>query len=205
MVKSLRELHGTPIEATDGNIGSLQDVYFDDRTGHIRYFVVDTAKWLPGRRVVIAPQVIRHPWHDGTGLPVDLTREQVKSSPAIDSAGPVSRETELLIFSHYGWVPYWVDASPPLEPDSHVQSCRDMLGYEIRGTDGKAGTLDDVLIDPEHGTVRFVVVKTGEWLSHKQVLLSPAAIGGVNWADAKIETTLSRHAVESCPEYRSPG
>jgi hypothetical protein len=61
MVKSLRELHGIAIEATDGNTGSLHDIYFDDRSRQIRYFVVDTAKWLPGRRVLIAPEAIRHP------------------------------------------------------------------------------------------------------------------------------------------------
>jgi sporulation protein YlmC with PRC-barrel domain len=226
MVKSLRELHGIAIEATDGSIGSLQDIYFDDRSGQIRYFVVDTAKWLPGRRVLIAPEAIRHPWHDGTGLPVNLTRQQVRSSPDIATETPVSREAEMLLHMHYGWAPYWVGASlSPAAPElaalveeareaesastrnreSHVQSGRDMIGFQICGADSKAGTLDDLLIDPEGGKVRFLVVKTGEWFSHKEVLLSPAVVAGVNWAESKITTTLSRHAIGSCPEYKSPG
>jgi sporulation protein YlmC with PRC-barrel domain len=226
MVKSLRGLHGIAIEATDGNIGSLHDIYFDDRSGQIRYFVVDTAKWLPGRRVLIAREAIRHPWHDGTGLPVNLTRQQVKSSPDIATERPVSREAEMLLHMHYGWAPYWAGASlSPTAPElaalveeareaesasarnreSHVQSGREMIGFQVCGTDSKAGTLDDLLIDLEEGKVRFLVVKTGEWFSHKEVLLSPAVVAGVNWAESKITTTLSRHAIGSCPECKSPG
>jgi sporulation protein YlmC with PRC-barrel domain len=226
MVKSLRELHGAAIDATDGHIGSLHDLYFDDRSGHIRYFVVDTAKWLPGRRVLIAPEAVRHPWQDGTGLPVSLTRQQVRSSPEIATGTPVTRDAEMLLHMHYGWAPYWVAASlSPAAPElaslveevreaesastqkreSHLQSGREMIGFQICGTDGKAGVLDDLLIDPEEGKVRFLVVKTGERFSHKQVLLSPAVIAGVNGNESKITTRLSRHAVGCCPENKPPG
>ena len=226
MVKSLRELHGVAIEATDGHIGSLQDLYFDDRSGQIRYFVVDTAKWLPGRRVLIAPEAIRRPWKDGTGLPVNLTRQQVRSSPEIAIERPVSREAEMLLHMHYGWAPYWVGASlSPTAPELaslveeareaesastqkreiHLQSGHEMIGFQICGSDGKAGVLDDLLIDPIEGKVRFLVVKTGERFSHKQVLLSPDVIAGVNGAESKITTRLSRHAIGCCPEHKSPG
>ena len=41
--------------ATDGNFGSLADIYFDDVHWQVRYFVVDTGIWLPGRLVLISP------------------------------------------------------------------------------------------------------------------------------------------------------
>ena len=224
MVKSVKELHGTAIEATDGNIGSVEDVYFDDQTGRIRYYVVDTGKWLPGRKVLIAPEAIRRPWHDGTGIPVNLTRAQVKSSPDVDTERPVSRDAELLLYTHYGWVPYWIEATLPPPPpksassveekreveslvgdmrNSHLRSWREVKGYEIRASDGKAGTLEDLLIDPEEGRIRYLVIKTGEWLSHRHVLISPDRVAHVDWAESKIETKLSRDDVERCPEYGS--
>lgn len=224
MVKSVKELYGATIQAEDGNIGSVVDVYFDDETGRLRYFVVDTAKWLPGRKVLIGSEAIRRPWHDGAGLPVNLTREQVKSSPDIDTEMPVSREAELLLHSHYGWAPYWAGGLLPPPPPklaapveerqqaesvagdlrtSHLRSSREVMGYEIHGMDGKAGTLEDLLIDPEEGRIRYLVVKTGEWLSHKNVLITPNRIANVNWSESKIETKVSRHDIKVCPEYGS--
>lgn len=225
MVKSLKELHGTAIEATDGNIGSVHDVYFDDQTCHIRYFVVDTAKLLPGRKVLIAPEAIRRPWQDGTGLPVNLTREQVKSSPDIEMEGSVSRAAELLLHTHYGWAPYWGAPVPPPPPPQfaealnrqreaesllttkprkgHIRSCRDVIGYQVEGTDAKAGSVADLLLDPEECRIRYLVIKLGEWLSHKQVLVWPNRIANVDWAGSKIHMALSRRDMESCPEYGS--
>ena len=224
MIKSVNDLHGTAIEATDGHIGAIHDVYFDDQAGNIRYFVVDTAKWLPGRKVLIPPEAIVRPWVDGTGLPVNLTREQVRSSPDIDTQRPVSRDAELLLYSHYNWAPYWPEAVLPPPPpqfassieekreaeataehmrSSHLRSCREVMGYQVHGTDGKAGTLDDILIDPEESRIRYFVVKTGEWPFHKQVLVSPDRIGDVNWAESKIDAHISRHQIETCPAYKS--
>ena len=52
MLRTAGDLKGVTIEAMDGDIGSVQDLYFDDRTWTIRYFVVDTGTWLLGRRVL---------------------------------------------------------------------------------------------------------------------------------------------------------
>ena len=54
MLRSFAHLRGFTIQASDGEIGSLRDVYFDDRSTLVRYFVVDTGTWLPGRRVLLA-------------------------------------------------------------------------------------------------------------------------------------------------------
>ena len=51
----MSKLTGYSIGAKDGDIGSVDDVLFDDKLWTVRYFVADTAKWLPGRRVVISP------------------------------------------------------------------------------------------------------------------------------------------------------
>jgi uncharacterized protein YrrD len=41
------------IRATDGELGTVDDIYFDDETWAIRYLIVDTGGWLGGRRVLI--------------------------------------------------------------------------------------------------------------------------------------------------------
>ena len=55
MQKTVSELTAYSIGAKDGDIGSVDDVLFDDKLWTVRYLVADTAKWLPGRRVVISP------------------------------------------------------------------------------------------------------------------------------------------------------
>ena len=49
MLRSMKDLHGFTIGATDGDIGTVQEVYFDDVDYTVRYLVVDTGGWLFGR------------------------------------------------------------------------------------------------------------------------------------------------------------
>ena len=107
MLRSLKELQGYTISATDGDIGSVHDFYFDDQHWTVRYLVVDTGGWLSGRRVLISPMALgQTDWLDRR-LPVSLTRQQVEDSPPIDLAKPVSRQYEVEYFNYYGWPYYW--------------------------------------------------------------------------------------------------
>ena len=75
--------------ATDGTIGKVDDVYFDDEHWAVRYLVVDTGHWLEGRRVLISPIAVGHPDWNGRLLPVSLTRTQIEKSPGVDTRKPV--------------------------------------------------------------------------------------------------------------------
>ena len=81
MLHSLNAIRGYAIRASDGEIGSLRDVYFDDDSTLIRYFVVDTGTWLPGRRVLLAPAVVGGIDSGRGQLVTGLTRQQVEDSP----------------------------------------------------------------------------------------------------------------------------
>ena len=54
MIRSMEHMKKFEIVATDGRIGAVDDFYFDDERWAIRYVVVDTGRWLPGRRVLIS-------------------------------------------------------------------------------------------------------------------------------------------------------
>jgi len=107
MKRNLNRLIGFAVGATDGEIGKIKEVYFDDATWTIRYFIVETGNWLVGRKVLISPEAALVPnWEEGI-LPVDLTKEQVKNSPDIDTEQPVSRQQEIALYAHYPWTSYW--------------------------------------------------------------------------------------------------
>lgn len=56
MLCSVREVQTAAVDANDdGRIGSIEAMLFDDVSWIIRYLVVDTGSWLPGRRVLISP------------------------------------------------------------------------------------------------------------------------------------------------------
>lgn len=107
MLRNTKDLENYAISATDGPIGHVKDFYFDDDAWVIRYFVVDTGSWLSSRKVLISPISVHHPqWHERT-LPVTITREQVRSSPNIDTDKPVSRQNEEQTMGYYGYPNYW--------------------------------------------------------------------------------------------------
>jgi hypothetical protein len=107
MLRSIRDLEGYAIHATDGVVGDVKDFYFDDAAWVIRYLIVDTGTWLSSRKVLISPIAIGHANTADRQLPVSITKEQVKSSPDIDTQRPVSRQQEMYFVTHYGYPQYW--------------------------------------------------------------------------------------------------
>lgn len=92
-VLSTDKLTGLHIEATDGEIGHVDDLLIDEDTWRIRYLVVDTSNWIGGKWVAIAPTVLCGVDWDHGKLEVAITRDAVKHSPAMESVGVPSAET----------------------------------------------------------------------------------------------------------------
>ncbi len=107
-LRSTREVKGYRIHASDGEIGHVADFLMDDETWSIRYLVVDTGGWLPGKQVLIAPLWAREVSWDEQAVTVDLTRDQVKEAPEYDPQR-LRREDEQLLHSHYRRTGYWED------------------------------------------------------------------------------------------------
>jgi hypothetical protein len=215
------------IRATDGELGSVVELYFDDETWAVRYLVVDTGGWLSGRRVLISPfSIVRMDW-DAMRLDVGLTKKQVQNSPNIDTHEPVSRQHEAAYLGYYGYPYYWdgpnlwgpaffpagwaVPATASTEAtaerirkeskDSHLRSSEAVTGYHIEAADGEIGHVDGFVVDDEAWAIRYIEVATRNWLPGKKVLVSPSWIERVSWADSKVYTGLSREAIKDAPEY----
>ena len=107
MLRTASALHDLTIQATDGEIGHVDDLLFDDEHWTIRYLVVNTGGWLLGRRVLISPIAVTDTGWQAQMISVSLTRRQVEQSPDVDTELPVSRQQELEYFNYYGYQPYW--------------------------------------------------------------------------------------------------
>jgi hypothetical protein len=220
MLTNAVDLKGLVIRATDGEIGTVDQFYFDDETWGIRYLTVETGGWLGGREVLISPvSVVSADWQ-GKHLDVALTMKQVENSPNIDTHRPVSRQDEATYLGYYGYPYYWgfypagladptanfdnevlADKIRRESTDSHLRSTEAVTGYHIEAADGEIGHVQGFVIDDENWAIRYMEVATRNWWPGKRVLVSPAWIQRVSWTDSKVFIRLSREAIQSGPEY----
>lgn len=111
MLRSIKDLLSLTVEATDGTIGKSKDCLFDDRHWGLRYLVVDTGNWIPGKKVLISPIDLIKPVENAPWLrdsfPVDLTKNQIENSPSLDEDAPISRQYEIEFAQHYNHHSYW--------------------------------------------------------------------------------------------------
>jgi hypothetical protein len=103
-LRSDREVRGYHIHTAEGEIGHLADVLVDDTDWSLRYLVVDTGNWWPGRKVLVSSTAVRSV--DWTDRLVNLTvsRQAVKDSPAYDGSEATDRAFEDRFHDYYGRV-----------------------------------------------------------------------------------------------------
>jgi hypothetical protein len=100
------------IEASDGGMGPVRDLLFDDHSWAIRYLSIDTSNWWLGHEVLIAPQWITQlSWPDAA-VSVALTQQAIKAAPPYVPSAPLERQYEERLYRHYDRVGYWVSGAP---------------------------------------------------------------------------------------------
>ncbi len=225
MLHNSKQLKGFTIRAKDGDVGKVEEFYFDDETWTIRYFVVETGGWLGGRLVLISPlSIVDSDWDDKR-FDVALTKTQIEKSPDIDTHRPVSRQHEIEYMGYYGYAPYWdglgfggpgfypgplmppaidpdtISAAPTDAADSHLRSSAEVGGYQVKTVDGEIGHVAGFMIEGETWGIRYLEVATRNWLPGKKVLVSPAWIERVSWEDGSVFAALSKQTIQDAPEY----
>ena len=83
MLRSVSDLKQFTIAGTDGSLGSVSDLYFDDRSWAVRYLVVEDGTWLSNGRVFVPSDSVRR--SDSTTLRVALSKKQVKVSTMVST------------------------------------------------------------------------------------------------------------------------
>lgn len=224
MLRSLKALRGYTVRAKDDDIGKVHDFYFHDDTWTVRYLVIETGHWLPGRKVLVATHALGKPNWSGFAFPVALTREQVEKSPEVDTDKPVSRQQEDALHKHFGWPLYWVDpgigawpGSSPMVPvfdcpeekeaaahekaDTRLRSAKEITGYRILASDGALGHVEDLITDDVHWIIRYLVVHMGKVLPAKKVLVSPQWLKEISYPNRQVSVSLTRQKILDCPEF----
>ncbi len=231
MLRNASAINGYAIAASDGRVGTVSDILFEDVRWLVRWLVVDTGSWLSGRKVLLPPSVLGRLDPEGEKFPVTLTMQQVKDSPEIDTDRPVSRQMEADVYGYYGWSPYWggglgmggygymggtmvaparqesrqheerVADARRSHGDPHLRSIEAVTGYHIRASDGEIGHVEDFLVEDTDWSIRYLVVDTKNWWPGKKVLISPRSATEIDWTERLVRLDIDRQRVKDSPIY----
>lgn len=224
MLQSINQLYDDKIGALDGDVGHVEDLYFDDRSWAVRYLVTDTGSWLAGRKVLISPHAFGGLDRVGKRMLVQLTLKQIEECPAVETHKPVSRQYEERYNRHYGFPFYWqgdglwgmsgfpitnLSADGVADDqaktrisdtdDPHLRSTQAVNGYQIMAVDGTIGHVCDFIMDDKSWCIQQVVVKTGGWLSETKVLLNTVDVVRISYEESMVHVRATKGAIRQAP------
>jgi uncharacterized protein YrrD len=105
-LRSIAEVTGYHVHATDGDIGHVQDFLIDNVSWGIRYLIVDTSNWWVGQHVLISPFAVQSVDWSERHVRLDLTKEKIKSSPSWNPSNVVDGDFERRLHNYYNWPGY---------------------------------------------------------------------------------------------------
>lgn len=81
-----------------------------------------------------------------------------------------------------------------------LRSSDELRRMAIEATDGHIGHIDEFYFDDDTWTIRYLVVRTGSWLSGRHVLLTPAVVTGADWTSHRLSVSLTMAQVRGSPD-----
>lgn len=205
MLIAAKHMYGTPLEATDGTVGTLYDVLFDDQSWTLRHLVATTDRWFFGEQVLLdLADLDRADWSEPR-LWLRLTKDQVRECPTIksdrDLANQPAIEAALMLVSE-AYSTNIVDAEVDTGSEPHLCSTKMLTGMHIQCADSHSlGHVEDFLVDDQTWCVRDLVIDTRNWLPGKRVLIEPALVKSIDWEDREIFLFQPRDQIEHRPAY----
>jgi hypothetical protein len=171
VLRTISDLRRVTIAATDGELGSVRDLYFDDLSWTVRYLVVDTGSWLPDRWALVSPTSVWRWGSDPSTLRIALTKTQFKAG--------VDMTTSPVVVDRAIRDPAREDGEP------HLQAATTVMGYALDTEDGEIGHVEDLLVDDSAWIIRYLRVDTKNRWAGKTVLVAPQWLTEVTWDGSK--------------------
>lgn len=106
-LRATAAVSGYHVQAEDGEIGHVVDFIMDDKAWAIRYLIVDTQSWWPGKHVLVSPQWIKRVSWNESKVFVSLSRENIKQGPEYQKESLITRDFETRLHKHYNREGYW--------------------------------------------------------------------------------------------------
>ena len=224
MLCKLRELQSYTLLAVDGDLGTVESLYFDDKTWRIRYLQSRPLHLPHNRYFLIASAAIGRIQRTDKTLDIDLTCRQVGNSPTIGESQPVTRHYETEYYRYYDWPPYWEQEDSAVSPagaaranrarrsdavvthplNSRLHCSREIIGCDTVARGGAAGIVEDLVVDIDNWSIRYLHIKTVYAPLHKHLIIDPDWIELINLPRRAIHLDLSIDAIRRAPAF-DPG
>jgi hypothetical protein len=149
--------------ASDGELGTVSDLLFDDTDWRLRWLVVNTGHWSARREVLVPMSALGRPDPVRRRLAVELTMRQIVDCPAAAEYPPVSQ-------------------CPASSGDPHLRSAEAVVGHRVYLLDGVVGHVEELLIDDADWLIRYIRVDTCKWRPGDRVLLAPCFVREIDWS-----------------------
>jgi hypothetical protein len=182
MLHRERRLKGALVRGTDGDLGVVERLYFDDQRWQIRYLVVRRDKSLNDGSVLLSPTSVQPNWNVAM-LQANLSGREFGDRPEIDPERHVP---------------------PAIEGDTgHIRNTDRLIGFHLKATDGEIGHVDDLLIDEATWKICSLVVDTSNWIGGKWVAIGPSVLRSIDWEQGTVGVSITRDAVKQSPPMDS--
>lgn len=204
MLISTRNIYGSTVSGSEGDIGTVRDILFDDVTWEVKYLAVHTGGRLAGENHLLSPKDIDRPEWMGHRLLVHLNTDQVEHCPTQEEHPTDAQQREKELSKLIAWEAYWTglfDQSAEENNQSHLDSTKEVAGYTLRAKDGAIGHVKDFIIDDASWHIRYLTVDTRHWLPGKHVLVFPASIRSFSLDQQMIAVDLHRDQIQASPAY----
>ena len=147
---------------------------------------------------------------EGKTFRAQLTKEQVRHSPDVDSTKPVSRQEEIAMNEYFGWPAYWGSGNPDImgsylrfrfrragipgayQGEPAPAKCGRRGRLSVWGTDGEIGRLENFIVDEASWHIGYLDVKTGDWPHSRSMLVPTRGVKSVSWAERRVNLKHAR-------------
>jgi hypothetical protein len=176
MLHLARKVTGAAVSGIDGEIGTLEDFYFDERSWTVRHLLVDAGSRFNGKRVLMSPASVQRGW-GLNGIRVNLTKDAAWGGPDADAVSGSA--------------------------DGTLDSVTQTTGYHIHARDGEIGHVDDFLIGDDSWRIRYLLVDTSNWIGGRSVIVSSEALERVDKRDSRLYVASDRDTIAHAPALES--
>jgi hypothetical protein len=218
----LNDIKTYDCEAADGEIGSYEDMYFDDTYFAVRFLLINTQKWLQGRKILLSPFTVGSIDEQNRLMYIELAQQQIKNSPPLGTNQTVSRHYEEKYFEYYDWPPYWDTISWPstlplrasavaasrlsreISPhyENHLHRASQILDCVVSVSEGIIGKLTNFVIDTHYWVIRYLEIDTHNRMNGTNTaLVTPTLILSINWPENRISVDISLDNLQNAPRY----
>jgi sporulation protein YlmC with PRC-barrel domain len=209
ILRDLDTFIGSSVIATDGEVGRVCNLLFDDHSWTIRSLVIAPGNWTRRQNVALAHAVVEQSHWIYRSFKVHCTRDQVLNSPELGSGRRVALQRTACMQEGGSVVDRWLNSEfyeesmTPDSPDHSVRvmisprlrSTRELLDYRLWARDREIGRLHGFFVDENSWHLKYLAVKAGDWTHRESVLIPTCSVESISETDRRVNLSHKRDGI----------